>query len=155
MAVRDDRGPASAMAFSLVSGVPGLFAQRPFAQPHPWVRAERYPPLVIFSRPDRSGFSKLVESRGYSHPMVQLGGLEPPTSCSTDRRSNQLSYNCIRHGAQPLKKGAPNGAETRCNAPLWQGRRCARSHRFAPIFQTKAHLQSKSPGNRPGPYSTQ
>ena len=27
--------------------------------------------------------------------MVQLGGLEPPTSCSTDRRSNQLSYNCI------------------------------------------------------------
>jgi hypothetical protein len=26
--------------------------------------------------------------------MVQLGGLEPPTSCS-DRRSNQLSYNCI------------------------------------------------------------
>lgn len=27
--------------------------------------------------------------------LVQLGGLEPPTSCSTDRRSNQLSYNCI------------------------------------------------------------
>jgi hypothetical protein len=27
--------------------------------------------------------------------MVQLGGLEPPTSCSTDRRSNQLSYSCI------------------------------------------------------------
>jgi hypothetical protein len=27
--------------------------------------------------------------------VVQLGGLEPPTSCSTDRRSNQLSYNCI------------------------------------------------------------
>jgi hypothetical protein len=26
--------------------------------------------------------------------MVQLGGLEPPTSGSTDRRSNQLSYNC-------------------------------------------------------------
>jgi hypothetical protein len=30
--------------------------------------------------------------------LVQLGGLEPPTSCSTDRRSNQLSYNCIRCG---------------------------------------------------------
>ena len=26
--------------------------------------------------------------------LVQLGGLEPPTSCSTDRRSNQLSYSC-------------------------------------------------------------
>jgi hypothetical protein len=31
--------------------------------------------------------------------VVQLGGLEPPTSCSTDRRSNQLSYNCIRMAA--------------------------------------------------------
>jgi hypothetical protein len=29
--------------------------------------------------------------------MVQLGGLEPPTSGSTIRRSNQLSYNCT-HG---------------------------------------------------------
>ncbi len=28
--------------------------------------------------------------------MVQLGGLEPPTSGSTNRRSNQLSYNCTR-----------------------------------------------------------
>jgi hypothetical protein len=34
--------------------------------------------------------------------VVQLGGLEPPTSCSTDRRSNQLSYNCILVGP---KKG--------------------------------------------------
>jgi hypothetical protein len=39
--------------------------------------------------------------------LVQLGGLEPPTSCSTDRRSNQLSYNCILEG-HPLQKG---GAE--------------------------------------------
>ena len=29
--------------------------------------------------------------------MVQLGGLEPPTSGSTDRRSNQLSYSCTRY----------------------------------------------------------
>src|ERR1039458_4886341 len=51
--------------------------------------------------------------------LVQLGGLEPPTSCSTDRRSNQLSYNCILCRPQ---KGSPNGPETRCNASLWQGR---------------------------------
>ena len=39
--------------------------------------------------------------------LVQLGGLEPPTSCSTGRRSNQLSYNCIL-GAAP-KKGSRTG----------------------------------------------
>src|SRR3954465_12071028 len=39
--------------------------------------------------------SNLREIRGNSTVLVQLGGLEPPTSCSTDRRSNQLSYNCI------------------------------------------------------------
>jgi hypothetical protein len=36
--------------------------------------------------------------------VVQLGGLEPPTSCSTDRRSNQLSYNCI------VARGSSKGA---------------------------------------------
>src|SRR4051794_36480252 len=51
--------------------------------------------------------------------LVQLGGLEPPTSCSTDRRSNQLSYNCIALPAR--KKRSPNGAETRCNFRVWQG----------------------------------
>src|SRR5271154_298414 len=60
----------------------------------------------------------MLEMRGNSTVMVQLGGLEPPTSCSTDRRSNQLSYNCI---LDRPRKGSPNGAETRCNAPLWQG----------------------------------
>ena len=45
--------------------------------------------------------------KGYAIDLlVQLGGLEPPTSCSTDRRSNQLSYNCIlrsrrKRGAEP------------------------------------------------------
>jgi hypothetical protein len=38
--------------------------------------------------------SELLQSREI-FGVVQLGGLEPPTSCSTDRRSNQLSYNCI------------------------------------------------------------
>src|SRR5262249_14192045 len=37
----------------------------------------------------------MLRVRGNSTMLVQLGGLEPPTSCSTDRRSNQLSYNCI------------------------------------------------------------
>src|ERR1700747_679375 len=78
--------------------------------------------------------------------VVQLGGLEPPTSCSTDRRSNQLSYNCIL--ARSLKWGSANGAETRCNAPLWQGREsvnCAR----------KTTSQTKSPGCPPGLLQTQ
>src|SRR4029079_2320301 len=52
--------------------------------------------------------------------LVQLGGLEPPTSCSTDRRSNQLSYNCIPERAT---KGGSIWRETRCNARLWQGRK--------------------------------
>ena len=30
--------------------------------------------------------------------MVQVGGLEPPTSGSTDQRSNQLSYTCTGDG---------------------------------------------------------
>src|SRR5271163_4419306 len=34
--------------------------------------------------------------------MVQLGGFEPPTSGSTIRRSNQLSYNCIRVPFNPF-----------------------------------------------------
>src|SRR5690242_1399889 len=34
--------------------------------------------------------------------MVQVGGLEPPTSGSTDRRSNQLSYTC--KALQPTRR---------------------------------------------------
>lgn len=74
----------------------------------------------------------LLILRGNSTVLVQLGGLEPPTSCSTDRRSNQLSYNCIML-ARP--KRTANGAETRCNAPLWQGHNDPLS-RAAWSFQT-------------------
>src|SRR5438445_3824658 len=65
------------------------------------------------------GSEQLAANTKYLKSLVQLGGLEPPTSCSTDRRSNQLSYNCI---LERPRKGVSNGPETRCNAPLWQGR---------------------------------
>ena len=42
--------------------------------------------------------------------MVQLGGLEPPTSGSTDRRSNQLSYSCIDRGQTKSKCRAVQAA---------------------------------------------
>ena len=77
--------------------------------------------------------------------MVQLGGLEPPTSCSTDRRSNQLSYNCILRAPE---RRVPNGRETRCNGRLWQGREVAKfkANRSAlPIAQTRALFPNASP----------
>jgi hypothetical protein len=39
--------------------------------------------------------------------MVQLGGVEPPTSGSTIRRSSQLSYSCMPFDGRTLK--APAG----------------------------------------------
>src|SRR5947209_4001492 len=78
--------------------------------------------------------------------MVQLGGLEPPNSCSTDRRSNQLSYNCIRCAAE---KGLPNRAETRCNAMLWQGRDDRLRRRPGARADHVGH--NKKPGLAPGP----
>jgi hypothetical protein len=53
-------------------------------------------------------FNYLLRQKHLRSGLVQLGGLEPPTSCSTDRRSNQLSYNCIPRRA-PLKGGAERG----------------------------------------------
>src|SRR5437899_9314662 len=77
--------------------------------------------------------------------VVQLGGLEPPTSCSTDRRSNQLSYNCIPH-ARPSKKGGANGPETRCNASLWQGRGVTDYSRPEGILRSLAGATGARPG---------
>src|ERR1700680_932299 len=53
--------------------------------------------------------------------VVQLGGLEPPTSCSTDRRSNQLSYNCIL-GAAP-KRGVRTGRKLGATPGFGKARR--------------------------------
>jgi hypothetical protein len=57
--------------------------------------------------------------------LVQLGGLEPPTSCSTDRRSNQLSYNCILGRA--LKKGSRTGGKLGATPRFGKARRAATS----------------------------
>src|SRR6185437_13236878 len=75
--------------------------------------------------------------------LVQLGGLEPPTSCSTDRRSNQLSYNCIREAHGPKR-----GRRT--------GRKLGATPRFGKADSTLDRtdffgpFKSKSPGNWPG-----
>lgn len=53
----------------------------------------------------------------YWKSLVQLGGLEPPTSCSTDRRSNQLSYNCIL-----ASRASGRPSEGRCRGG-WTGRK--------------------------------
>ena len=44
-------------------------------------------------------------SRFGADGLVQLGGFEPPTSGSTIRRSNQLSYSCMARGPEPKSEG--------------------------------------------------
>jgi hypothetical protein len=50
--------------------------------------------------------------------VVQLGGLEPPTSCSTNRRSNQLSYNCILERPTISRSRAVPGPDIRGDLEL-------------------------------------
>src|SRR6476646_5455801 len=49
--------------------------------------------------------------------MVQVGGLEPPTSGSTDQRSNQLSYTCPDASLE-TRRGEP-----RFRGSVWQAAR--------------------------------
>src|SRR6202012_266043 len=90
-------------------------------QAQKYERAKNYGPVNGFGGDRQILWRPFATAYPGQVGLVQLGGLEPPTSCSTDRRSNQLSYNCIL-GRQPSKKAAPNGPETRCNIGLWQGR---------------------------------
>src|SRR3984957_2845466 len=87
--------------------------------------------------------------------LVQLGGLEPPTSCSTDRRSNQLSYNCIL--GRPQKKGARTRRKL-CATPVFgkagRQRLCvvpANVCRTMPDFLSRTPPNSKKArAHRPG-----
>src|SRR5947209_11259450 len=75
--------------------------------------------------------------------MVQLGGLEPPTSGSTDRRSNQLSYSCTGSRAsgrklehepekwKPCRSRKSPGEPARADATLLTKRSGDLLHRFA------------------------
>ena len=87
--------------------LPGLPARRPLSGASPAAASliassHRLPNLEFLGR------SKLRIITKWLFLLVQLGGLEPPTSCSTDRRSNQLSYNCILHES-PRKRGSRMG----------------------------------------------
>src|ERR1700721_4228731 len=87
--------------------------------------------------------------------LVQLRGLEPPTSCSTDRRSNQLSYNCIL--GRPQKKGARTRRKL-CATPVFgkagRQRLCvvpANVCRTMPDFLSRTPPNSKKArAHRPG-----
>src|SRR5258705_10950949 len=88
----------------------------------------------------------MLEMRGNSTVVVQLGGLEPPTSCSTDRRSNQLSYNCIARAGP--KKGSRMGGKLGATPAFGK----AAKHPIAGRFQGAAAFtpQQKARAPRPG-----
>ncbi len=71
--------------------------------------------------------------------MVQLGGLEPPTSGSTIRRSNQLSYNCTKgaeiRGRAPQKQA---GLKRR-RVPVYSGRSVQGYRPKAPVCRARDH----------------
>src|SRR5262249_61117663 len=47
-----------------------------------------------------------VAAKSHAAHLVQLGGLEPPTSWSTAKRSNQLSYSCTHRRKRPQRRSA-------------------------------------------------
>ena len=76
--------------------------------------------------------------------LVQLGGLEPPTSWSTAKRSNQLSYSCTRLGSRRNLR-APSCFD---KMPTVVARGLPRGARGA---GADIGGDKKSPGGEPGP----
>ena len=73
--------------------------------------------------------------------VVQLGGVEPPTSGSTDRRSNQLSYSCTNSAIWLAERHEP-----RSQPVIWQARSAPPFlGSTTPCFRSNA----KSPGGEP------
>src|SRR5215831_8375188 len=73
--------------------------------------------------------------------MVQAGGLEPPTSGSTDQRSNQLSYACTGDRLRSFDARSKR-AEPRCGPRFWQAAE-------APGFRSlKTKTRAFLPGHR-------
>jgi hypothetical protein len=80
--------------------------------------------------------------------MVQAGGLEPPTSGSTDQRSNQLSYACTI-GFRTLDPSGRNlGAGRRFGKRPAVSSFQTKTRAFLPGFRTH-YLQAPTPGVRP------
>src|ERR1700747_831854 len=85
-----------------------------------------------------------VAAKSDAAHLVQLGGLEPPTSWSTAKRSNQLSYSCTRLGSRRNLR-APSCFD---KMPAVVARGVSRGARGA---GADIGGDKKSPGGEPGP----
>jgi hypothetical protein len=103
--------------------------------------------LCILGGPNTLGLSVTCGRYGaISTVLVQLGGLEPPTSCSTDRRSNQLSYNCIARAG--LKKRPRMGGKLGATPAFGKAAR----HPIVVVSKAlrRSPRQQKARASRPG-----
>src|SRR3954470_6465008 len=89
--------------------------------------------------------------------MVQVGGLEPPTSGSTDRRSNQLSYTCTgrsRYGSKECPRGSGlRGLYMAKADPCSQGKllgACDPAKDFPDLIREGKRFARRSRAKKPG-----